>query len=401
MNKNEKFALVPRPPDALEKAAPGAKRILSGMVVDTLALAARKFRIGEIELDELDYLQLMAWAKQLKLTPIEVLRRLKEGLRWKGRETRIENGKFVKLNWDAGILPASDFQILYPIEITDLSFTPIHSIAEGSFDLQEEFDGVPAGNALPQGYDANNRILKISTVPLPKLKFLDCSDIGLETLSVERADSLEHLICAIEKLDLKPFPNLRELRCLDMRAITSLDLSGVPKLLELNCESNLIKNMDLRLVPRLRKLNCSDNDMQELILPDLPDLVELECENSIWDKGAGLGRYLEKIDLRGAPNLKRLNCRDNMLEDLHLSRVPKLKHLDCSWNPLTELNLTDVPLLETLKCYNIPIEYWSNRNPPFIGSLDISGLRCLKELDCDNRTQIIQRPDQHFNAVNK
>ncbi len=33
------FALVPRPPGALEKAEPGAKRILSGMVADTLALA--------------------------------------------------------------------------------------------------------------------------------------------------------------------------------------------------------------------------------------------------------------------------------------------------------------------------------------------------------------------------
>ena len=393
------LAIVRRQPSAIEKAEAGAKRILSGMVVDTLALAARKFRIGETDLHESDYLQLMAWAKQLKLTPIEILRRLKEGLRWKGRETRIENGKFTKLNWDAGILPISDFQILYPIELTDLSFAPIHSI--DGLDLQGELDGVPAENTLPHGYDLSNRILHISTVSLPKLKFLDCSDIGLETLAVERADSLEHLNCAIEKLDLKPFPNLRELRCLDMRAITSLDLSGVPKLLELDCQSNLIRNLDLSLVPKLRKLNCSDNDMRELILPSLPDLVELECSNSIWDKDAGSGRYLGKIDLRGAPNLKRLNCRDNMLEHLDLSCVPKLKHLDCSWNPQTELNLTDVPLLETLKCYNIPIESWSNRNPPFIRSLDISGLRYLKELDCDIRTQVIQRPDQHFSAVKK
>jgi DNA-binding NtrC family response regulator len=39
MSEKNDFALVPRPPAALEKAEPGARRILSGMVADTLALA--------------------------------------------------------------------------------------------------------------------------------------------------------------------------------------------------------------------------------------------------------------------------------------------------------------------------------------------------------------------------
>jgi DNA-binding NtrC family response regulator len=39
MNEKNNLALVPRPPGVLEKAEPGAKRILSGMVSDTLALA--------------------------------------------------------------------------------------------------------------------------------------------------------------------------------------------------------------------------------------------------------------------------------------------------------------------------------------------------------------------------
>lgn len=39
MSKKSDFALVPRPLSALEKAEPGARRILCGMVADTLALA--------------------------------------------------------------------------------------------------------------------------------------------------------------------------------------------------------------------------------------------------------------------------------------------------------------------------------------------------------------------------
>ncbi len=40
MNEPDNFALVPRPPGTLQKAEPGAQRILSGMVADMLALAA-------------------------------------------------------------------------------------------------------------------------------------------------------------------------------------------------------------------------------------------------------------------------------------------------------------------------------------------------------------------------
>jgi DNA-binding NtrC family response regulator len=42
MNEKNRFTLVPRPPGTLEKAEPGAKRILSGMVADTLALVKKE-----------------------------------------------------------------------------------------------------------------------------------------------------------------------------------------------------------------------------------------------------------------------------------------------------------------------------------------------------------------------
>ena len=48
MNAADKFALVLRPPGALEKAAPGAKRVLAGMVQDALALARTKFQAQNI-----------------------------------------------------------------------------------------------------------------------------------------------------------------------------------------------------------------------------------------------------------------------------------------------------------------------------------------------------------------
>ncbi len=42
MNEKQRFALIPKPPGAIQKARPGAKRILSGMVVEMLALARKR-----------------------------------------------------------------------------------------------------------------------------------------------------------------------------------------------------------------------------------------------------------------------------------------------------------------------------------------------------------------------
>src|SRR6266550_4484466 len=80
MNENNEFALVPKPPGALEKSEPAAKRILSGMVADTLALGkeafspvAKSFRIGEYEWCEPDYRQLMTWAGAANFKPEDVV----------------------------------------------------------------------------------------------------------------------------------------------------------------------------------------------------------------------------------------------------------------------------------------------------------------------------------------
>jgi TPR repeat protein len=52
MSDRNDFTLVLRPPGALEKVEPGAKRILSGMVADTLALA-RDAALAQVDLDAL------------------------------------------------------------------------------------------------------------------------------------------------------------------------------------------------------------------------------------------------------------------------------------------------------------------------------------------------------------
>ena len=52
MDDKNNFALVRRPPSAIEKSQPGAKRILSGMVADTLSLAKKAPLLKVVVVDD-------------------------------------------------------------------------------------------------------------------------------------------------------------------------------------------------------------------------------------------------------------------------------------------------------------------------------------------------------------
>ena len=60
-NKNHRFALVRRLPSAIDKAAPGAKRVLAGMMVETIVLAETK---ALIELSPNKSPLLESWCKK-------------------------------------------------------------------------------------------------------------------------------------------------------------------------------------------------------------------------------------------------------------------------------------------------------------------------------------------------
>src|ERR1039458_4430087 len=70
MSGPENFALVRKPSSAVEKAAPGAKRVLSGMVKDMLAMA----RANSITHSDLDALVLEGKRIQLRqgMTPEDI-----------------------------------------------------------------------------------------------------------------------------------------------------------------------------------------------------------------------------------------------------------------------------------------------------------------------------------------
>ena len=195
-------AMIPRPSSAIEKIGPGPRGILTRMVSDTLTLArsqqkqltVTRFRIGNYELCDPDYRQILLWAAALEFEPEGIIERLESSGAeddWGDALTafKVENGSIVTLAWDFDLLPLSVFEWVDGLVIREVGFK-----------------GEP--KASPN-----------ISLRLPLLVRLDCSGTNLTELDLSKTPALNELSCSCNEL-------------------TKLDLSNVPRLTKLSCSEN-------------------------------------------------------------------------------------------------------------------------------------------------------------------
>ena len=290
MNEKNDYALVRRPPSAVEKAEAGTKRVLSSMVADALSLAAkektavpsRKFRIGEYEWREPDYRQILLWAKALGLEPQEVIRELLT----EPAKTSFVDGALLAVDWYFESLP---FGWIDGLTMTSLAYW-----------------SVPKERA--------------SLAPrLPSLTSLSCDQLLLTALDLSAVPKLEWLWCSgnqLTELDLSSVPMLRIFWC-DENALTGLDLSSVPLLTEFGCQGNQFIELDPSCLPLLTELWCTENQLTELDLSAVPLLTKLGCSKN----------QLIELDLSHVPLLESLYCKDNPIDKLDIRHLKHLREL--------------------------------------------------------------------------
>jgi Leucine-rich repeat (LRR) protein len=356
MSDNEDHSLISLPDGSLANTAAGAKRIMSAMVGEMLALTRQeqtciqpaKRRIGAFELCAADYRQILLWAEALALEPEEVIRRLSP---WKWQQTVFENGKIVKLDLDLHQLPLTSFRWVANLEIEDLR---INSWEDAP---------VPIPPLFPF---------------LPRLRTLHCSHFKCDALDLSPVSALTELHCdnnQLRILNLSTVPKLLELWC-HVNELAELKLAGVSELRELWCGGNKLTELSLSSVPELNYLSCENNQLMELDLSGVSKLTCIECQ----------GGKLTQLDLSNVPKLSYLSCENNQLAELDLSKLTALTCLWCGSNNLIGLDLSSVPALEFLSCEQNPIEV-----------LDIRPVQNLQTLRYSvASTRLIQRSDQHF-----
>lgn len=199
----------------------------------------------------------------------------------------------------------------------------------------------------------------------PKLRILDVgfSDSLRLDLSHNRAiESLTWCNIANEVLDMSGYPELREVCGYESKV--KVLVHDCPKLERFHLSGGrALERLDLRGCPSLRTLECSEANLSELILGEMPQLEYVDLFfNSI-----------PELDLSGSKHLKYLNCGGNALTRLSLRDCQALTRLVCydQFATLSAIDLAGCVALDTLECSGNKLT-----------ALDLSSCAALSYLDC-------------------
>lgn len=128
---------------------------------------------------------------------------------------------------------------------------------------------------------------------------------------------------------IETFVNLEKLYCSN-NLLTTLDVSGNPKLKTLLCDINRLTELDLSHNPALINLNCELNYLTSLNLTGCTELDWLYCRHNL----------LSQLDLSTNTKLTFIETFDNRLTSIDVSMLTQLGFLHIDHNKLTELDLS-------------------------------------------------------------
>lgn len=157
------------------------------------------------------------------------------------------------------------------------------------------------------------------------------------------------------------FPDIDYLSCF-RNQLTSLDVSGLPKLYDLSCFENQITELDFSTNPELYKLELNNNQLITLNVSNNPKLKYLHCNDN----------QLTSLDVSNNPALNQLYFDNNKLTEIDVSHNPELEWLSFNNNDISSLDVSNNPMLVDVFCSN-----------NHLTSLDLSSTSRLGMLKCD------------------
>lgn len=184
---------------------------------------------------------------------------------------------------------------------------------------------------------------------MTSLRNINTSETHLTSLNISGLINLRNLKCygnPISSLNLTGLINLETLDC-NSTGLTSLNLSGLSSLLTIDCSSNTqLSSLITTGANNITSLNCSNCNLTSLAITNLTQLNNLNC--GYQKSGGGIG--ISNLDLTGLNSLTFLNCSGNNLSSLDVAPLTNLNQLSCSDNHLTSLNVAPLVNLESLGC---------------------------------------------------
>ena len=269
----------------------------------------------------------------------------------------------------------------------------------------------------------NNALISLVVTGCTALQHFDCqSNPSLAQITgLSDCTSLDWFACDYcalsSSLDMTFAPNLVCLYCYD-NDLTSLNVTGLSELLQLNCMNNpnLANITGLADCTKISYLNCSCCALTSLSVSQMSDLHELWCSNNQFNNLTVVNKRnlttlvasdntnlaelycydcaLTRLDVDNCNNLYYIDCGNNELSSLNINSCPNLELLDCTNNQLTQLGISNNPKLKFLWCNSnqltsLDLSHCSDdffsldcRYNQIAGTIDLSRFAALEETAC-------------------
>lgn len=275
----------------------------------------------------------------------------------------------------------------------------------------------------------NNKLTELNVEQNGSLISLICNDNQLTTLDLSQNHSLSKLNCAKNRLacvdvtgisgtitaggnrcpiavrtdgtfDLKTLPgfDVSKATFLNGGSVSGKTLSvnaGVEEVsYQYDCGNGVNPTFIFETSLPINEKNFPDDNFRSYIKTYQAggrNVLTVE-ERSNVDKIEVEGKNISSLEgIEAFPNLKKLNCGNNSIQNLDLRQNPKLETLKCNKNQLTQLDLSKNPDIDYLYCSDNQLEqldvshlkleylYCSNNN---LEQLDVKNSKWLRELDC-------------------
>ncbi|MDV7697836.1 T9SS type A sorting domain-containing protein [Chryseobacterium soli] len=228
---------------------------------------------------------------------------------------------------------------------------------------------------------------------------------------------------------VKSFPNLKYLTVSDCPLLTSVDVSGMPKLALVNFDNNVtmssanftgcpilenisvrnanIVHLDISNLPKMNNLNCSSGKIQTINYSGSSTIKYLSCDynemtsidvSSLPDlyRFSIIGNSLTSLNVSNRTQLERLSCSANQLTSINLQNTPKLEYIEASYNNLSGLDLSQSPKLNYLRIINNQITNINFSAVPLLKTLMISD-NLLTSVDISNNPLLVYPNFQNNN----
>ena len=188
----------------------------------------------------------------------------------------------------------------------------------------------------------NNELTSLDLSGNPKLRGLNCGENSILDLNISKNEQLDYLDCHLNPLN-------------------GLDVSKNINLTALYCYKDQLNKLNVSANTLLNYLYCGDNPITELDVSNNTALIEFSCSNTM----------ISQIDISNNTQLTFFNCSTNNITELDVSRNTELKDLTCPFTGISKLDLSHNTKLTSLNIMYTELTETDLTNNPLLAEESI------------------------------